>query len=425
MKKIVTKAKRRKVKPRVGVAFFNSNTAKLFFIIIIAMVIPLTVLSVQRVQNLQQEAAGTSIPDSQKCDGESNEFGAIADPQPVKEDAEITFRLKDETDMVDVEKNNFGNGVVSSSCKQNGNAVTCTAKGNFKNDAKSSTHTWVYLSGSGEKQLCKYTVEDNLGQPRPTKKPTPTKDPAATPKTANCTGKMETACTVDNKPRLLISYDLSGGTDGSCDVSIDDASQSDKRISINTKCVKKTQFAMDSLDGAPLKNNSNYRLVVKNGNSCKEYIAVGQVTTNCGGGQKPPTPTSTQGGGNPTATPAPKFGTPENVTAKCEGNQDEPKITVSWKQVASAVSYTAKLANAQGGSAVKEGGTDKTTFTFDGIEKGKTYWYTVSAKDGSGKSSQPSANTRNIKCTNDNLPPAGVISAVAQTFQDMLNTLMQ
>jgi fibronectin type 3 domain-containing protein len=236
---------------------------------------------------------------------------------------------------------------------------------------------------------------------------------------------LETVCNVDNKPRLLVSYDLRGGTDGACDVSIDDASQNDKRISINSKCTNKSQFAMDSLDGQVLKNNTNYRLVMKNGTTCPDYVAKGQVTTNCSGtGQKDPTPTATSPSPS-SGTAKSGFGTPESVNAKCEGNQDDPKITVSWHKVTDATSYIARLSNTQNGNAIKEETATNTSFTFEGIEKDKTYWYTVIAVDGSGKKSGATSNTRNIKCTNDNLQPSGVISAIAQSFQDMLDALLQ
>src|SRR5215204_1088819 len=67
--------------------FLHTKNGRLAVIIIIAAMIPITVLSVQQVQNLQQEAAAPT--DKPPCNGGAT--GLLVSPDPSKDGDTITF----------------------------------------------------------------------------------------------------------------------------------------------------------------------------------------------------------------------------------------------------------------------------------------------------------------------------------------------
>ena len=407
-------------------SLFNSTNVKLFTILIIAAAIPLTIIGLSQVQNLRDEAAST--PKAGKDCTQQAGSAIIATPLSPEFGQTISFKKaigsfsqQDFTTGVV-----FGNGIDSNKCSfTNGEIQNCPTKKGKTETLKIGTETkrgTVHTITQGGNAICDYYVLLKETKPAPTKgppkgspqhTPTPGNIKPTNPPNGNASVNMNAAdCNASNNPRLTANWNLTGGVDGKCSVILSVGSE---QWTVDTKCSKKTGFVIDTLPNSrtPLKPDTQYSLKVDNGSGQAKATATITSTTHSCKGSNP-----SGGNGSPSG-----FGAPETADAKCQGEQDSPQIVVSWALVEGAKSYTVKLSTSQGGNAVKQKDASGNSVTFDEIQKDQRYWYTVTAVDTNGKKSSPTSNTRNIKCTNADLQPVGVISAVAQTFQDMLDAL--
>lgn len=317
--------------------FFKSKNARLAVILIIAAAIPLTVLGVQTVQDIRQNAATTLPP----CDGSS---GYKVEPLEVQPPAGFTAS-KTDGGMLDNELVGFGNGVVASSCTQSGNNITCSqtkanAKGKNKGDGKSGHDMDILTGGSSATKLCEWYTKDGV---KPTPRPSGTR---TTPTVSNCDGKISAVCNAETppKPGINLDWKLVGGTGTTCSVEVKDKQGNSKFKS--TKCEEKNQNIFNGIE-----NIKDYTFIVSNGKTGCTNKTIRTVTTSCAvpatATPKPGTgsPTNTPSPGQPTPTPKAGTGTPGVSSGKCvvnlnsqNANDDKtkcngstsPRLTGDW-----------------------------------------------------------------------------------------------
>lgn len=398
------KSKTRPQKKSKG--FFHSTIARLFLVLFIAAAIPLTVMRVQRVQNLEQEAASTPKAGID-CSAQAGS-DIIAEPLAPTFGETITFkRANGSFSQEDFEyRIPLGNGVDSNKCTfSDGEIQNCpTKKGTTKDimvEGKAQRGTTHTIAEDGT-PVCQYYVIFKESKPVPTKdtaKPTKPDTPRATidPK-KNCKANLSSgSCTADNKPRLRASWSMKDEGKG-CSVKI-------AGVEVSTKCGDDNEDILN-LGGKALENGKVYEIVISNGGSCNGTVPTSAKAPSCSGGS------TTNPPGTGTAT---KFGTPEAVKAKCDasGTQADPKIKVYGYTTPLATSYIVRLRNSEGGTVTKEEKTDKTEIILP-VEIDKNYYYSVIAidKDGKKSSETKSNNDRRIKCTNANFPLAGAPTAL-------------
>jgi outer membrane biosynthesis protein TonB len=194
--------------------FLASKNARLVIILIIAAAIPITVLGVQQLQDIRQQAK------------EKNECGPSSYPlrvskNPANDGEEIKFSHAEEaiTQHMFEEEDFTGNGATG--CQLTGSVITCKARYNSKSKKAQSDHTYEFRGNK-----CNYSV---LKKVEPTKKPKDPNKPTATkkprdpnePTTApKCEVNLDSEnCTGDNKPRLKASWDV-GDNDKGCSIKL-------------------------------------------------------------------------------------------------------------------------------------------------------------------------------------------------------------
>ncbi len=298
--------------------FFASKNARLAVILIIAAAIPLTVLAVQQIQDIRQQAAAPNM-----CNGGAT--GLLASPNPAEDGQTITFTHTGAFPPID--ENSFQNDDFISSngtsgCTRQGASIVCKAKYNEKSKDPISDHTWTFHGAE-----CNFQVKKPAKSTKPKGSPTPTADPAG-----ECKGTMVATCDGNNKPVLTISYDLRGGKDGSCKATIDPGNNNQ-----GNNCTSRSGIRVTDLE-----NDKSYNLVLNSGNANCTNKSVAKADTKCKA--TTPTPifkpggnTPTPGTGTPTNTPAPGQATCRIDTAprldinqsSCSGTNH--KISGAWK----------------------------------------------------------------------------------------------
>lgn len=164
-------------------------------LVIVLLSLPLFVLISQLQQTIRQNAANKPICGSDQA----SEY--IVSPQPALQGEPVRFSLAN-GGFVDNDTNGFGNGVVTSSCAQDGNSVTCTAKGGFATNDPAGTivhSVWFVLGDNGQEDLCEYAIQKTTSAPTPTPSMTPI--PSTTPlPTAKPTATSVPTATPTQKP---------------------------------------------------------------------------------------------------------------------------------------------------------------------------------------------------------------------------------
>lgn len=272
----------------------TSKNFRLAIILVIALAIPLTVLAVQQIQDIRQQAASTPPTDAPPCDGS-------AGYTVTQSGNTLTFSKTDGT-AVSTDTNHFGNGYIQSSCQASGVNLTCQARYRGSGSAI-QYHYWEKFPGG--RKVCYYAVtQAPTATPDPNR---PTRPPRSGP---SCEGEVKAECTFDNKPRLRISWDLRGPNTG-CSVKV--TRNGAQVASISNKCDNKSGERLENVE-----NNATYNLVIDNGTetcSAKNFA----VSTQCGSGSGGQNPTNTPAPGQPTNTPAPEQPT-NTPTPRSGGN---------------------------------------------------------------------------------------------------------
>lgn len=361
---------------RILQSFFRSRNGKLVIILIIAAMIPMTVLGVQTVQNLTQEAATNPI-----C-GEGDALNFVVNPQPAMQGQQVTFSLKD-GGMLDNELHGFGNGVTANTCQQSGNNITCTAKGGFAtNDppGKIKRSTWFTIAGGTSKNLCEYAIQKVAAAPTP--RPSGSRQPT------QCKASISAYCKGETTPGINVNWEYPATA--TCSIEVKDKQGNVKFTS--TKC-KDDQTTYEGIE-----NKKDYTITAK-ATGCADYTRT--VTTSCG---VPATPTSQQpGNGTPANTPAPGSpipGTESNpkITKRsCELIDGKLKIVVAWDSPPSGTTATKLRISGNGQSFEQNVPNREYIFSPNAnkpLESGKTYNINVSFKIGDkNPSSSVTTNT--------------------------------
>lgn len=277
---------------------FHSKNARLAIILIIAAAIPLTVLAVQQVQDIRQQAAGTKA--SADCTQAS---GYIVEPLHAVPPQAIIAKKAD-GGMLDNEVIGFGNGV-EGQCVQEGNNIKCpkTKGKKGKTSDPDDLHTMFSIQSGSKVDLCNWYTKKIAG-------PTPRPSGSRQPITNNCDAKISAVCNAENppKPGINLDWKLQGGSE--CSIEVKD--KQGKSVFKNTECEKKNQNIFTDIG-----NTKDYTLTVSNGTSGCTNKVIKTVTTSCGA------PTPKPGQGTPTSTPKPNE---QPVVTPKAGQPPAPKI---------------------------------------------------------------------------------------------------
>lgn len=364
-------------------SFLHSRNGKLIVILFIAAMIPMTVLGVQTVQNLRQEAAGPNVPKA-ACDGAST--GLLAEPRPAIKDQKIVFKHASGLPPINQQSfdewDSLGNGVYPDSdeakkCKLVGDSIECIARGTAK-AGQISKHTWKFR----ELAVCEYEVKNAA----PKSTPTPTKNPDGTPRPTRIGGTTPTetpgpnagfdadieadGCNANKIARLKIKWDLSSQTKD-CSITIEGGGQKETRTGCTSENLIYDALPKDSSND--LKSKTKYVLTIK---SAEKIKGVDATTAECVKPENTPTPTLKAGQPTPTSASGQSTCKILSAATSCTTNK-KPSVTATWEVDGTNCQiglYKSGSTEAIGGVKTNcKSGTDTGSINAKDLEKGKTY----------------------------------------------------